>query len=296
MTFYQKWFLASRPWSFTMTAISVSVGSAMAAVDGAFFWKYYFLALIGIVFLHGASNLLNDYYDVKHGVDSAGVSTALYRPHPLVEGKISAASVFVMAIILFSAGCAIGIFLAVSRGFEILIIGMAGILGGLFYTAPPVRYKYMALGEAGVFVLWGPLMVEGAYFVQRQTFCLNAFWVSIPFGLLVALVLLANNIRDIDHDRPRNIVTLPILMGKNRALNLYLTIIALAYVLVFAMSVAGPLSVFSLIIFVSVPVAVDQVKTMLEKVPLDADARTAKLNTAFGVLMVVSIVLESIFL
>ena len=45
---------------------------------------------------------------------------------------------------------------------------MIGAFAGVFYTAPPLRYKYRALGEISVFLIWGPLMVEGAYFVQRQ--------------------------------------------------------------------------------------------------------------------------------
>ena len=90
MNIYRNWFLASRPWSFTMTAISVSVGSTLGAIDGSFSWALYLVTLLGTILLHAATNLINDYYDVKTGVDTREVSTAQYRPHPLVEGKLNA--------------------------------------------------------------------------------------------------------------------------------------------------------------------------------------------------------------
>jgi 1,4-dihydroxy-2-naphthoate octaprenyltransferase len=102
------------------------------------------------------------------GVDTCDVSTARYRPHPLAEGSLTLAEVMIEAIFLFALAAAIGIFLAVTRGWTILILAVIGAFAGIFYTAPPFRYKYMALGEISVFLMWGPLMVEGAYFVSGR--------------------------------------------------------------------------------------------------------------------------------
>ena len=85
---YRNWFLASRPWSFSMSAISVSVGAALAGMDGAFSWYLYLYTLLSMILLHAATNLMNDHYDVLSGVDNQEVSTAQYRPHPLLEGKL----------------------------------------------------------------------------------------------------------------------------------------------------------------------------------------------------------------
>ena len=60
--------------------------------------------------------------------------------------------------------------------------------------------------------------MAGSYFVQRQAFSMNAFWISLPFGVLVGLVLLANNIRDIIHDRDKGILTLAIVLGRRKGL------------------------------------------------------------------------------
>ena len=294
MGIYRNWFLASRPWSFTMTAISVSVGSALAALDGPFDWPLGLLALLSAVLLHAATNLINDYYDVINGVDSIEAATAQYRPHPLVEGLIPVAHVRWVAYGLFLSAAAIGLYLTVVCGRVVLIIGLVGLLAGLTYTAPPLKYKYVALGEVSVFIMWGPLMVEGAYFVQRQSLSAQALWVSLPFGALVALVLLANNIRDIEHDRRRGIRTLAIVLGRRLGLNAYRSLIILAYAGILALALTGVLTMWVLIIFVSLPLAIRLLRQMGRAIPANADALTAKLDTAFGLLLVVSLIIEGL--
>ena len=170
-----------------------------------------------------------------------------------------------------------------------------GTFAILTYTAPPLKYKYSALGEFSVFLMWGPLMVAGAYFVQRQAFSMDAFLISLPFGVLVALVLLANNIRDIIHDRDKGILTLAIVLGRRKGLVLYATLVVLAYLGIILMSFTGPLYLWSLIVLLSVPLAFRLLNQMMKQVPADADARTAQLDTAFGVLLVMSLVLEGVF-
>ncbi|MBW2436201.1 MAG: 1,4-dihydroxy-2-naphthoate octaprenyltransferase [Desulfobacterales bacterium] len=294
MNIYRNWILASRPWSFSMTAISVSVGSALAAIDGTFSWAFYLLALIAGVFMHAATNLINDYYDVKSGVDFKGVSTGIYRPHPLLEGKLTSRQVLIEACVLYVVATIIGLYLAADRGWPLIGIGLIGVFASITYTAPPFKYKYIALGELSVFLMWGPLMVMGSYFIQRQAFSINALLISIPFGILVALVLLANNIRDISHDRSKGIRTLPIIIGERNGLRLYSTLVILAYAGMIGMSIAGPLYMWSLIVVLSLPLALKLIRQMMQKIPDDADAQTAKLDTAFGLLLVASLVLEGL--
>ncbi|MFC1488970.1 prenyltransferase [Thermodesulfobacteriota bacterium] len=291
MNNYQKWFLACRPWSFTMSAISVSVGSALAFVDGYFSWPLYLITLLAMIFMHAATNLINDYYDVLSGVDHSDVSTALYRPHPVLEGLLEPSQVRNVAWVFYGITAVAGTYLAATRGMMILFIGLIGFVASFTYTAPPLKYKYKAMGEFGVFLMWGPLMVEGAYFVQHKMFSARAFWVSLPFGILVALVLLANNIRDIKHDSAKGICTLPIAIGGRNGLRLYLSMIVIAYLSVITMVWWGPLESWSLIVLLSLPLALKLLKQMAIRIPLDADAQTAKLDTVFGVLLVVSLML-----
>jgi 1,4-dihydroxy-2-naphthoate octaprenyltransferase len=137
-------------------------------------------------------------------------------------------------------------------------------------------------------------MVLGAYFVQRQEFSMKALWISIPFGILVALVLLANNIRDIDHDQSKGISTIAMVLGQRKGLTLYFILILSAYIGIVLMSILGPLYLWSLIVLLSVPLALKLFRLMEKQIPDDADARTAQLDTAFGLLLVLSLVLEGI--
>ncbi len=297
MSLYRHWILASRPWSFSMTAISISVGAALAAVDGGFHPFLYLVTLVGGVAAHAGTNLLNDYHDVQTGVDTPEAATAQYRPHPMVEGLLPVEKVRVVAYALFGLALAVGLGLAMARGWMVLAIGVVGLAAGICYTAPPLRYKYSAMGEPAVFLMWGPLMVEGAYFVQAQSLSWKALWVSLPFGVLVALVLLANNIRDVEHDTKRSILTLPMVLnrflGPSGGMRAFIALIGLAYLAMLALALSGVLSAWTLLIFLTLPIALQLARQMAAQVPADADARTAKLDTAFGVLLALSLALEA---
>ena len=294
MSKYKDWVLVARPWSFTMSAISVTVGAALAATHTHFSWFLWMLSLVALVFLHGGVNLLNDFWDVKAGIDQIDTGTRQYRPHPLAEGRIKPATVLWISILLFTLGAAMGLYLAYLRGWEIIWIGITGIAAGVFYTAPPFSYKYKALGEFSVLLMWGPLSVEGAYFIQTQSFSWAAFWVSLPFGVLVALVLFANNLRDVDTDARAGVTNLAIFFGKRNGPIIYAAMVLISFSGVVIMSIFGPLGLWSLIVLLALPLALKLMRTMIRGVPRDADARTAQLNTVFGALLVISLALESL--
>jgi 1,4-dihydroxy-2-naphthoate octaprenyltransferase len=289
------WFLATRPWSFTMTAISVGVGGAVAALDGAFDVWLFLLTLVGAVCVHGATNLINDYFDYKSGVDRPGAPTTLYRPHPLVQGLISPQAVLWVSAGLYAIAAIIGLALIVLNGAGLLWFILLGAIASFFYTAGPIKYKYLALGELAVFLMWGPVIVGGTYFVQRGSLSLDAVLISVPFGLLVALVLLANNLRDIDYDRSAGIATLGTLLGQQKTRVLYQGLILLAYLAIALLIALKILSPWGLLVFFSAPVAFRLIRTLQREIPNDADARTAQLDTLFGVWLIVGLILEKIF-
>jgi 1,4-dihydroxy-2-naphthoate octaprenyltransferase len=289
------WFLATRPWSFTMTAISVGVGGAVAALDGAFDVWLFLLTLVGAVCVHGATNLINDYFDYKSGVDRPGAPTTLYRPHPLVQGLISPRAVLWVSAGLYAIAAIIGLALLALKGAGLLWFILVGAIASFFYTAGPIKYKYLALGELAVFLMWGPVIVGGTYFVQRGSLSPDAVLISVPFGLLVALVLLANNLRDIDYDRSAGIATLGTLLGQQKTRVLYQGLILLAYLATALLIALKILSPWGLLVFFSAPVAFRLIRTLQREIPNDADARTAQLDTLFGVWLIVGLILEKIF-
>jgi 1,4-dihydroxy-2-naphthoate octaprenyltransferase len=286
--------LAVRPWSFTMTAISVTVGSLLALP--AFNGGLYLLVLVGMIAVHAATNLINDYFDVRHGVDRPDAPTARYRPHPLLTGALHPRWALWGAFALYGVAALIGLYLTLTRGWPIAVIAVLGGLASFFYTAGPIQYKHRALGEFSVFWMWGPLMLLGAYYVQTggwdQTDAV--IWASLPIGLWVALVLLANNMKDIDYDRTQGVTTLGTLLGRRRALQLYTLLIVIVYLLSGLAVAIRALPPWALLVFLSLPMAWRLVRSLgsASEIPPDADPRTAQLATLFGFLLIVALLLH----
>jgi 1,4-dihydroxy-2-naphthoate octaprenyltransferase len=291
----RQYTIATRPWSFTMSLISVSVGTLLAAQEGPVSWAWYLLTAVGITVFHAAANVINDYFDTRYQIDQQDSPTAKYRPQPILSGMLTARQLLGEAIVLFALTFVIGMAAAIVLSWHVLWIGFVGFLTSVYYTAGPVKFKYRALGELAVFVIWGPLMIEGAYAVQRQALSGKAFIISVPFGVIVALVLFANNMRDMAYDSRQNITTLSTLLGDRRSYLLFGGLIVLAYAYVLGMIVTGIMSHWGLLIFLSVPSAIGLLKTFRAEIPDMADALTAKFDTVFGILLILAIFLEARF-
>jgi 1,4-dihydroxy-2-naphthoate octaprenyltransferase len=272
-----------------MTFSSVTMGTLFAAITGRFNPLFYALALGGMVAFHAATNVLNDFYDVKHGVDREGAPTTKYRLHPAAFGQVPLSTTLAFSIALYAITLAAGVYLAYASSTSILFVLAAGMVGSIFYTADPVDLKARSLGEPTVFVMWGLLIPLGAYMVQTGTFAWAPLLASIPIGLFVALVLLANNIRDIGYDGTVKERTLAVSLGPRRSGQLYTALLAMAYALVAAGTLVGELPVWSLVVFLTIPGALRLAKMMRGHVPDDADPRTAALAFQFSLLYMASL-------
>jgi 1,4-dihydroxy-2-naphthoate octaprenyltransferase len=279
-----------------MSLISVTVGTLLAAEEGPIGWTWFAVTALGITLFHAAANVINDYYDTLYKIDQPDSPTAKYRPQPILSGMLTPRQLLWEAVILFALTFTIGLTTAFIRSYHVLWIGIIGLLTSIYYTAGPVKFKYRALGEFAVFMMWGPLMVEGAYAVQRQALSVKALYISIPFGILVALVLFANNMRDIDYDSRHNVKTLSIVLGSHKSYILFAVLIMTAYASVLGMIALGIMSLWGFLIFLSLPKALSLLKTFKEKIPDMADALTAQFDTVFGILLITAILLESMVL
>jgi len=203
-----------RPFAYTASVIPVLAGGALAAVDGYFSWLPFLAALAGGVLLHTGTNVINEIYDVRQGIDTIMSPRA---SHALLKGRLTERSAFVTAFAAFVLAGAVGVYLIALRGPSIVVLGLIGLIGGYTYTAPPFQYKYHALGVPIVFVLMGPLMVAGSYFAITGMWAPQVFVLSVPVGLLVAAILHGNEWRDISEDTRAGIVTLSSRIGRDYA-------------------------------------------------------------------------------
>ncbi len=247
-----------RPWSFSMTAISLALGTLAAGAEGRIDWWLALVALASTLCLHAATNLGNEYFDFQSGIDTAGATSVRAGYHPLVERTLKPRQVLGGAIGFWSAAVFIGTALSVLRGWALGLLGAIGVLAGYFYSAGPLRLKSRTLGELTAFLMWGPLMFLGAFYVQRGTFSgsHHALLLSVIQGLWVAQVLLANNLRDAEADAAMGIRTPATLLGKKPAVALAAALTAGAYLLDAAAVLLGILKPWALFVFLSAPLSV----------------------------------------
>jgi 1,4-dihydroxy-2-naphthoate octaprenyltransferase len=292
------WLQSVRAFSFPASIVPVAVGAVLAAdSDGPVAWWLVPFIAVASVLMHAGTNLVSDYFDYRKGVDkdytygSSGV---------LVAGLLTPKQVFVGGLVAFATACGIGLLFVALRGWPILALGLFGLLGGIFYTARPVGYKYFALGDALVFLLMGPLMVIGSYFVLTGSYSHAVLIASLPVGCLVAAILHANNMRDIDHDRDAHVRTVANLLGHDRSRAEYYFLVGGAYVAVLGMIAGGLVSPWGLLVFATAPLAVKNVRRVIHSQPrrpetiATLDVETAQLHLAFGLLFALAILLGAL--
>jgi 1,4-dihydroxy-2-naphthoate octaprenyltransferase len=285
-----------RPFSFTASLLPVSVGGAIALSQGRMHWALFVAALLGALGLHIGTNVINEIYDVRHGIDAI---TSPRMSMAILKGRISEREAFVVAWSGFILAALMGIFLLLQRGWPILLLGLIGFIGGYFYTAPPFQYKYRALGLPLVFVLMGPLMVIGSYYAVTGTFDPNLLWVSVPVGLLVTAILHGNEWRDVAEDTRHGFTTFSAQVGRGTAHWVYVMLILGAYVAVGLAVMVGALPTLALLTLFSLPLtawilrdAERGAEGHLRAIAM-IDLMTARLHGAFGVLLLVGLVAGS---
>jgi 1,4-dihydroxy-2-naphthoate octaprenyltransferase len=286
------WLQAVRAPSLTAAVMPVLLGTCVAARDGYFSAVRLILALLGAMAIQAGTNLINDYYDYQKSADSAdslGPSLAIQ------QGKLSPSEVWWGGVAFLGFGSILGLILVLLCGWPILLLGLPSIAAAYFYTADPVALAYIALGEITVFVFMGPVIVLGAYYVMALHFSLTALATSIPIGFLVAGILHANNIRDIESDRLHHKRTVATLLGRRRA-NFELALLdGAAYATVLICVVARLLPWTALATLITVPRARDELRIVFnENEPRKLNLalfRAVQLHLEFGLVMILSILL-----
>jgi len=301
---FKVWLKAIRVPFFTATIIPVTLGSVLAWHDtGGFMWMRFFLTMIGGVLMHMGTNLSNDYFDHLSGCDEKNLTPTPFSGGSRViqEGLIPPQKILYVALASFIIGGAIGLYLNhLAGGNVILILGVIGVFLGFFYTAKPLQIGYGSFGELAVGTGFGPLMVMGSYYVQARNLTLEAFLVSVPVGILIAMVLFINEFPDYLADKTVNKRTLVVILGKKNAVILYHILLAGVYLFV-ALTVAFKfLPLISLIVLLSLPLALKAFvtsKNNFDKIYelLPANAATIGLHSLIGILLILSIALDKIF-
>jgi 1,4-dihydroxy-2-naphthoate octaprenyltransferase len=263
-----RWLLITRACVFSMTLTSGLIGGLLAAATAAApRWDLFALALVGLVVAHAANNMINDWFDTTGGVDTAEYTRALYAPHPLLSGLVSKRGLVATIAACNAVDLAILLALVAVRGWPVAAFALAGLFVSVFYVAPPLRLKHHGLGEPGVFVVWGPLMIGGTYYVTAGTIPPWVWLASVPYAITVTTVLIGKHVDKYEQDGARGIHTLPVLLGRTASLRLNQALMALFYPTVLALVVSGHVGAGVLLVVAALPRLVQVLRAYAQPKP-----------------------------
>ncbi len=198
------WIRAPRAQFFTASIMPVLATAALVhwrrqPIDGG----ELALVLLGIVLLHAAANLLNDYFDHLWGADIANrqfISPFTGGSRVIQDGLLQPGQILFAGLLCLAAGSAVGLWLAFNNGWPVLALGLFGAATLFFYTAPPIALAGRGLGEIVIALDFGILPVLGTEFVLTGRMTASALALSIPIALYITAVLWINEFPDAEPD------------------------------------------------------------------------------------------------
>ncbi len=286
---FGEWMIAVRPWSFPASAMPVIVSIAYLFWKGdEINWLFGLWALVNIVIFHAAGNTWSDYFDFRKKVDADDT----FGAKTLTTGMFTEKEIFRLSLILTIAATAAGLTLMALTGLPLLWIGLGGVLCTLLY---PVL-KYNALGDLVILMAYAFLPTIGTAFVTTGAIDWSILLIALPVGLITDGILHSNNTRDTLTDKRAGIKTMAMGLGHKASAILYGFEVIFPFVWIGVLSIMGLLPLTTIVIFLTLAVAIGCAKTMMHSleggsgVIADLDVRTANLQLMFSALLTLAFI------
>ena len=290
----KEFFMCTRPHSYPASIAPVLFGATYAlGYEIKFSILKFILFLLACLLIQAATNLFNEYYDYKHGldkIDSEGISGSI------VKGNLSSREVMVGALVLYALAFILGLILTFITSFYVLLVGLVCMLAGYFYTGGKYPIAYSPFGEVVSGFFMGTIIISLSFYFQTGYVNADIIVVSLPLFIMIGAILLANNIRDLDNDKESGRRTYAILVGRNNAIKTMEISFIVVYLLNILFIVTKYASWWNLLVFVTIPLAIkiikgfsanNQKKTMAPYMVL-----TAKLTIFIGFIMSLANILK----
>lgn len=252
MAAFKNWIQASRPKTLTAAVVPVVVATAFVHFKNHdLIWWTSVCALLSSIFIQIGTNFVNDAQDFKKGADT---HERLGPRRVTQSGDFSYSTVMKAAALMFLGSLALGIPLVTHGGLPILLIGVVSVFCGYAYTSGPFPLAYRGLGDVFVVVFFGVVPVMGTFYLHTSTWDLEAGLVGFQVGLLSAVLIAINNLRDIYTDAKVGKRTLAVRLGEAGAKLEIQALMLLPFVLNFYWIVRNPSwFLITLIPFLSLP-------------------------------------------
>lgn len=270
---FDLWFRAARGYTTATTAIPYLFAVLLAVKDYEIDWFLSFLGLVGVILAHLSVNLMDDYFDWQKGAVTeykklvdAGMQARTHKCFYLEEKLMTLDTLKKIIIAMDVTACLIGLIIAYEVGFVVIIIaGLAGIMG-YFYSAPPIRLSYRGLGEIAIAIIFGPLLMTGAYITAGGDVDTTLIFSSIIVGILIANIAHTHAIMDYKSDKQVGKTSLPTFLGsQDNAIKAQAIFYAISYTVLIIGVLAGIYPPLSLITLITLPKAIALIKLMKSK-------------------------------
>jgi 1,4-dihydroxy-2-naphthoate octaprenyltransferase len=259
----KAWIQASRLPFYVATFIPLSIGWVLAIwQQGQIRPGRFLLVFLGSFMVHLLTNLSNDYFDHLMGTDSG---EAIGGSRVIQEGKISPRTMVRVIIGLYTLALVVA--LIIILGFKLYLLALPILFAGFsstFYVAPPIRYGYHGLGELFVGINMGPIMVVGTYWVIAGHPDWVPLLISVPVGIMVALILFYQSLPDIKTDEAAGKYTLAVRLGKKGALVGLILFFFLLYLSLSLLIIHGVLSTWGLTFLFTAPIMIKIVRLVMK--------------------------------
>ena len=254
----KEFFMCTRPHSYPASIAPVLFGATYAlGYESKFSILKFILFLLACLLIQAATNLFNEYYDYKHGldkIDSEGISGSI------VKGNLSPREVMVGALILYSLAFILGLILTFMTSLYVLLVGLVCMLAGYFYTGGKYPIAYSPFGEVVSGFFMGTIIISLSFYFQTGYVNADIIVVSLPLFIMIGAILLANNIRDLDNDKESGRRTYAILVGRNNAIKTLASSFVVVYLLNIVFAVIKYVSWYNLLVLVTIPLAIKIIK------------------------------------
>ena len=256
-------------------------------------WGFAVWALLNIIVFHAAGNTWSDYFDYKKKVDADDT----FGAKTLTTGMFEPKEIFRLSVALTVVAVAGGVALMALTGLPLLWIG----LGGVFCTLLYPYLKFNALGDLVILLAYAFLPTLGTAFVATGGIIPSVLMIALPLGLITDGILHSNNTRDMETDSRAGIRTMAMSLGVKSSAVLYGFEMIFPFVWVGICSIAGFMPLTTIVIFMTLPVAIGCAKTMMNSVEggthmiADLDVRTANLQLLFSLLLTAAFVIARFF-
>lgn len=291
-TGWRMWWQLTRPHTLTAAFAPVFLGTMLALPFGKLDFLLFAAMLLASVFIQMATNMFNEYYDFKRGLDtedSVGIGGTIVR------NKVNPKTILNLALCLYGVSVLLGIYICMQTSWWLAAVGLISMAIGYFYTGGPYPIAYTPLGELFSGVIMGMLLVLIAFYIQTGTVTERSVLLSIPSVLLVAAIMMANNIRDLEGDKLGGRKTLAILLGRTTAIRIQSGFFIVAYAWIIGLVVFSGLTPWSLLVILCVKKPIRAIKIFKQfELPLQvmpAMKYTAQTNTFFCLLLAIGLLI-----